>query len=151
MTSVNKRLLPGRTLNKAVSGPDGNPPVRIECLPISPGSTVGVEFESVGPRWRKGIFIATEGKLATGHDVSRAVSIWADTAPPIFKIDVLETDGRLVFHNIWDSGRGYGMGSQSHTSGMYMEELPDGGRRYSCTDIGLEPDFSRLVFTISID
>ena len=66
-------------------------------------------------------------------------------------IDVAETSGSLVLYNIWDSGRGHRpFESQSHTSGMLVETLPDGSRRYSCNDIGLEPDFSRLVFRVLI-
>jgi hypothetical protein len=59
-------------------------------------------------------------------------------------------DALLRVYNVWDSGRGRSRESQSATSGMAVEELEDGSRRYSCNDIGLDPDFSKLVFRLSI-
>jgi len=31
-----------------------------------------------------------------------------------------------------------------------VDTLPDGSRRYACTDTGVEPDFDRLVFRMLI-
>ena len=39
--------------------------------------------------------------------------------------------------------------SQSATSGMLVEVVADGSHRFSCADVGVEPDSSRLVFTVS--
>jgi len=73
-----------------------------------------------------------------------------DTAPPAVEIACLETDGLIRIYNIWQSGRRPGVESQSQTSGMLVDLLPDGSRRYRCNDIGFDPDFSKLVFRISI-
>ncbi|HEU5222276.1 MAG TPA: hypothetical protein VFU07_01170 [Candidatus Lumbricidophila sp.] len=57
-----------------------------------------------------------------------------------------------MLYNVWDSGRGIRPHeSQRATTGMFVETLPDGAHRYSCTDIGIEPDFTRLIFTVSIE
>jgi hypothetical protein len=33
---------------------------------------------------------------------------------------------------------------------MLVEDLDDGWRRYSCNDIGVDPDFEKLIFRVSI-
>ncbi|HEX2893753.1 MAG TPA: hypothetical protein VHO29_07095 [Marmoricola sp.] len=152
MSSFDPARLPDRTLSKAVLGPDGQPAVKVESLPIAIGQRITLTFESVGPRWRQGVFLATTGRLTAAGTSSPSLVLWSDSAPSSSVIDVAETDGRLVLYNIWDSGRGRGpFESQSATSGMHVEALPDGSRRYSCTDIGVEPDFSRIVFRVSIE
>lgn len=152
MTSFDPTRLPGRTLSSAVKGPDGQPAVKVESLPVAKGQQITLTFESVGPRWRQGVFLATTGQLAVAGVSSPSLVIWSDSAPASSVIDVAETDGRLVLYNIWDSGRGRGtFESQSVTSGMLVESLPDGSLRYACTDIGVEPDFSRIVFRVSIE
>ncbi len=145
------RRLPGRTLSISVAAPDGQPAVRIDSLPITKGQRVTLTFERVGPRWRQGVFLATTGSLAIAGTSSPQRVLWSDTAPRSVAIEVAETDGRLVLYNVWDSGRGRHHESQSDTSGMFVEALADGSIRYSCTDIGLEPDFSRLVFSVLIE
>lgn len=152
MTSFDRTRLPAKTLSEAISGPDGRPAVMIEELPITQGQRITITFESVGPRWRQGVFLATAGQLVAAGTSSPALVLWSDSAPAKSVIDIVETDGRLVFYNVWDSGRGRGrFESQSATSGMLVEALADGSRRYSCTDIGVNPDFSRLVFRVSIE
>jgi hypothetical protein len=90
--------------------------------------------------------------LVAAGTKSSSLVLWSDTSPPTSTIDVTATAGRLVLYNVWDSGRGLrAFESQAATSGMIVEELPDGTRRYSCTDMGTEPDFSRLVFRIALD
>lgn len=143
--------LPSRTLSQAIVGPDGDPAIKIETLPIVAGQQVVLAFEAVGPRWRQGVFLATAGVLATSSTRSASLVIWSDTAPVETSIAVIETGGDLLLYNIWDSGRRRRpFESQSHTSGMIVEELPDGWLRYSCTDMGTPPDFGSLVFRLFI-
>jgi len=152
MTTSKKNWLPGRTLSDAVSGPEGQPALMIEALEIAPGQNITLTFESVGPRWRQGVFLVTNGQLSVAGTSNRALTLWSDTAPSPCVINVAETDGWLVLYNIWDSGRGRRrFESQSATCGMLVETLEDGSRRYSCTDVGWEPDFTRLVFRVSIE
>jgi hypothetical protein len=139
-------------LSNAILGPDGQRAVKVESLPVAEGQRITLTFESVGPRWRQGVFLATTGGLAAGGTSSPSLVLWSESAPSSSVIDVAETDGSLVLYNIWDSGRGYdSFESQSATSGMLVESLPDGSLRYSCTDIGVEPDFSRVVFRVAIE
>ena len=142
--------LPGRTLSHTIVGPDGDPATLIESLPISEGQRIILTFESVGPRWQQGVFIATAGVLRIGELESAQWTLWSESAPPTVDIEVLSTDGSVTFYNVWDSGRGYHVESQKLTSGMYVELLDSGVRRYSCNDIGRDPDFSSLVFTVEI-
>ena len=152
MTSSDPTRLPGRTLSKSIDGPDGQPAVKIEALPITRGQRIVLTFEAVGPRWRQGVFLGTAGQIVAAGTSSPSLVLWSDSAPAQSVIEVADTDGRLVLYNVWDSGRGRGpFESQSATSGMFVEKLPDGSQRYSCTDIGIEPDFSRLVFRVSIE
>jgi hypothetical protein len=152
MTSFDQTRLPGRTLSSTVLGPDGRQAVKVESLPVAAGQRITLAFESVGPRWRQGVFLATTGRLEAAGTSSPSLVLWSDSAPVSSVVDVAETDGRLVLYNVWDSGRGRGsFESQSATSGMFVEPLPDGSLRYSCTDIGVEPDFSRIVFRVTIE
>jgi len=139
-------------LSSAVLGPDGQQAVKVESLPVARGQRITLTFESVGPRWRQGVFLATIGQLAVAGTSSPSLVLWSDSAPASSVIEVAETDGRLVLYNVWDSGRGLGLfESQSATSGMLVESLADGSLQYACTDIGVEPDFSRVVFRVSIE
>lgn len=54
-------------------------------------------------------------------------------------------DGCLSIYNMWDKGKG--PESQSHTSGMLIEENGD-VITYNCNDIGFETNFDKLVFSI---
>lgn len=144
--------LPSRTLSQSLLGPDGQPAVKLESLSVKKGQRITLTFESVGSRWRQGVFLATNGCLAVAEVSSAAFVFWSDSAPKPVVIDIVETDGRLVLYNIWDSGRGRSpFESQSETSGMLVKVFEDGTRRYSCTDIGVEPDFGRLVFKVLIE
>lgn len=148
MTS-SRRALPGRVVSSQVQAPDGSPALKIESLAVTRGDLIAVEFESVDSPWRQGIFVATEGQLKVDGEGTRAVVLWSDTAPRPTVLKIVDTAGALIFYNIWDSGRGRRQfESQSFTSGMAPEVLPDGWIRYCCTDVGTEPNFARLVFRI---
>ena len=152
MSTYDRRQLPPRAINPDVRGPNGEDAVMIESLDVVPGQTVTLEFEQVGPRWRQGVFLGTAGTLHVGDTKSPSVVLWSDASPSQVAIDIEDSDGRLVLYNVWDSGRGRGrFESQSATSGMLVEELGNGSFRYACTDIGVEPDFSRIVFRVSIE
>lgn len=144
--------LPSRTANTHIHGPDGRPVVKIDAVHVQAGTQISLTFESVTGPWRQGVFIATEGELATVGTSSNSLILWSDSAPATSVIDVRSTDGLLVVYNIWDSGRKRGrFESQSATSGMLIDDLPDGSCRYFCTDIGVIPDFTKLVFRLAVE
>jgi hypothetical protein len=78
------------------------------------------------------------------------LDLWSDTAPSVVEIMCESTDGLVRIYSIWQSGRRPGVESRTQTSGMVVDLLSDGSRRYRCNDIGFDPDFSKLVFRISI-
>ncbi|MEP7360603.1 MAG: hypothetical protein ABI744_03395 [Chloroflexota bacterium] len=122
--------------------------MKIEALSIALGQRITITFESVGQRFRQGVYLQTNGTLGAAGRRSNIFEFWSDATPKETVIDVLSTDGKLILYNIWDSGRG--RQSQGWKSGMYVEDLPDGSHRYSCTDTGLEPDFRQLIFRLDI-
>ena len=122
----------------------------IESLEITAGQRVTFSVVSVGARWRQGVFLAIAGGLRIGAAESGHWIGWTDAAPPRFDVEIVTAGGNLTFYNIWDSGRSKGRESQSHTSGMYLEVRGDGRRRYSCNDIGFDPNFTSLVFEVEV-
>jgi hypothetical protein len=142
---------PGRTLNDELSEAVGRDVVKIEALPIAVGQSAHLVLEGSDSPWRQGVRLVTDGVLRVAGVEGPQLDIWTDTAPPAVEISCVETDGLLRFYNVWQSGRRPGVESRSATSGMLVEDLGDGWRRYSCNDIGVEPDFEKLVFRISID
>ena len=121
---------------------------KIATVPCSPGDVLRLTFDSVDQRWRHGVWLGVEGRLLVAGTESPQILLWEDTAAPTPEIAVLETsDGLLHLYNVWESGPAKHRQSQSHTSGMLREELP-GGWRFRCNDVGTEPDFSALVFTL---
>jgi hypothetical protein len=134
----------------AIAAPDGREVVQIEALDLQPGQTVDVQFESVASPWRQGLWLDTDGVLRVGDTAAAQLVLWAETAPPDVRITCEASDGLLRFYNVWDSGRGRRQESLSATSGMAVEVLGDGWRRYSCADIGREPAFDKLVVRVAI-
>jgi hypothetical protein len=149
MATFSSKRLPGRTVSKTVVGPDGQPAVLIEAFTIRIGQRVTLTFESTGKRWRQGVYLQTNGRLRTAETTSPSLVLWGDAAPKTSVIEVVETNGQFILYNVWD--RGQGRQSQGWTSGMYVQNLPDGWTRYSCTDTGTEPNFGQLVFRLHVD
>ena len=137
-------------LNEDLATPD-RPVWRIEVLPISAGQVVRVEFIEASGEWRQGVWLATEGSLECNGSAASQLVLWEDTSPRVVDVTVHETDGRLRLYNIWDSGRGFGdHESQSATAGMVKRVRDDGAFVYACNDIGVDPDFTKLTFAITV-
>ena len=123
----------------------------IEALPIVSGQFIRLVIDMVQSPWRQGVWLGTDGVLRVADSADSQFVVWSDTAPAEVRIQCESTDGLLRFYNVWDSHRGYQpYESQSATSGMLVEELDDGWIRYSCNDIGANPDFQKLVFRIAV-
>ncbi len=119
--------------------------VMIDVFDINDGELLKLIFESINSRWRQGIWLKTDQYLAINHVQCPSAQLWQDTAPAEILIECHTSDRRLHLYNIWDKGNG--QESQSWTSGMVVEELPN-GRRYRCNDIGFDTDFAKLIFRI---
>lgn len=139
-----------KILNDSLKGPAGEPVVMLDVVEVREGDELTITFEESHSDWRQGVWIATTGALEANAVSAAQLTLWRDTAPASVRLRVIATDGLLRLYNVWDSGRGIQEHeSQSATSGMVIQELPDGGRRYRCNDIGWEPRFDKLVFTLS--
>lgn len=138
-----------RWLNRALTHENGRDVVQFEVIETAAGETFRLTFESSTSAWRQGVWLATEGELSVSNIIAAQVVLWSDSAPGTVDVLVRVTDGLLRFYNVWDSGRGLGPHeSLSATSGMLVEEDAAGVRRYRCNDIGLNPTFEKLVFTL---
>lgn len=146
---ASRGTLPGRS-RSAVAHPDGLDVLRVDELPLAAADVIRVVFESVRSPWRQGVWLGTVGTMVVRETSSSQFVLWQDTAPVPAEIVCEETDGSLRLYNVWDSGRGRSRESLSATSGMAVEELADGWRRYGCNDIGVEPDFAKVVFRLQI-
>lgn len=147
---MSRRQLPERRINPVLHGKLGQEVVKIEVLPIREGQTITVAFEGADSPEAQGIWLATEGLLRLGEHTAPQFVLWQDHIPHSIELTVEKTDGQLHFYNVWKSTRHAGHDSLAHTSGMVVESLDGGWRRYSCNDYGWEPDFRRLVFRIQI-
>jgi hypothetical protein len=142
--------LPGRTVADNLTDDQGREVLRIEAVPFEAGDRAAFVFEDAHSPWRQGIWVGTDGVLRVAESVGAQFVLWMDSAPPTVEVSCDRSDGLLRVYNVWDSGRGRGQESQCHTSGMAVEALADGSRRYSCSDIGSPPSFDKLVFRLSV-
>jgi hypothetical protein len=128
---------------------DATPVWKIDALVCADGDRLIVTFESADERWAHGVWFGVDGQLAVADSESPQVVLWKHSTPSPTELRVVaSTDGLLRLYNVWESGRGRGREGQSHTSGMVREDVP-GGWRYRCNDIGTDPDFTALVFTVT--
>lgn len=130
-------------------------PVLIDTIAAPSGSRLELEFESAAPRWRQGVRLVTTGELyGRGWSSDRLhgpeVVIWTDEHSSLV-IEAPQTSGSVSLHNVWSRGRVQpSMEAQHATSGMRVEQLPDGWRRFRCRDAGEDMDFDQLVFRIRV-
>lgn len=122
----------------------------IEAVPVAAGQRVQIEFEGTNGNRRQGLFLATEGLLRTKDAVSKAYTLWEDTAPRLIDMEVVETAGALTFYNIWEKTPGAGFRSQAYTSGMLPQPSEKGWTRYRCQDYGVDNAFDSLTFRIRV-
>ncbi len=154
--SRSRRALPDRLIDAELGTKLKREVVKIEVLSVEPGQAISVVFESAASELPQGVWFGVNGMLRVGDDISPQMRIWTDTAPPEVTILCEASDDRLVrFYNCWsipDLSAAPGSAfSLLGNSGMLVDELPDGWRRYSCSHSAPEPDFERLVFRIRVE
>lgn len=138
--------LPSESIISKAFRDSGRPEVvKWDVFRIHDGGRVKLTFESADHQGRHGVWLMTDRGLDVNGVKGQSIDLWQDTAPDAVDIEHHTADGRLHVYNIWDSGAG--RNSQSWTSGMLVEELPN-GRRYRCNEIGLQGKFDSLVFRI---
>lgn len=152
--SRSRRALPDRLVDAELSEKLGREVVKIEVLPLQSGQTIRLVFEQTASPLRQGVWLGVNGMLRVGEVASPQMEIWTDTAPPEARILCEASDGLVRFYNCWEipeSPTSPAMAiSLLGNSGMLVDELPDGWRRYSCSHSAPEADFERLVFRIRI-
>lgn len=94
--------------------------------------------------------MATDGALRIGEAVALAVRHLVRHGPSGRRYRVRGHRRFAALVQRLGLGRGRERESHSASSGMVVEVLDDDWRRYVCNDIGLDPDFSKLVFPLSI-
>lgn len=138
-------------VNSALTSPAGEEVLLLDVVSVGSGAGFTITFEHVASDWRQGVWLGTDGVLEVGGVRSPQVVLWQDIAPASTHVRLLEGSGELRLYNVWDSGRGIeDHESQSATSGMVVEILERGARRYRCNDIGHDPSFETLVFTLDV-
>ena len=142
-----KNLGTSRIYNKAFAERGRADVVMWDVMRIDPNQVIKVMFEGGTSPWRQGVWLKTDRGLLVNDQFAPSMEVWVDSAPPEVVAHCMTEDGNLSVCNIWDSGRGRGRESQAHSSGMLVEDLPD-GRRYRCNDIGFDTNFDKLVFRI---
>ena len=116
-----------------------------DIFPINDGSELKLVFESKNSVWNQGVWLMCDRGIIIDDLESVSVEIWFDQSPKEVSFVCKTDNGLLSIYNIWD--RGLGSNSQSHSSGMLIENVSN-GRRYSCNDIGFETEFDKLVFRV---
>jgi hypothetical protein len=143
---MSKFSLPStRVLNSAFKERGRSDVVKIDVLPVKDGEILRLVFEGKNSPWRQGVWMKTDESVVVNKLRCPSVQLWADTAPQVIMVECRTKDGLLHVYNIWDNGQG--SRSLSWSSGMLVEELPN-GRRYHCNDVGFETDFTKLIFRI---
>ena len=116
-----------------------------DVFPVTSGEIVLLTFEVKNSEWSQGVWLMCDEGVEIDGSIGKSAMLWYETAPKQIRVKCHTKNGLLNVYNIWD--RGNGPNSQSHTSGMLVEEIPN-GRRYKCNDIGLQTEFDRLVFRV---
>jgi hypothetical protein len=143
---MSKTDLPGeQVINNAFKERGREGVVMIDVFPVCDGELLKLTFEDVNSPWRQGVWMKADDHLIVNGQRCPSVELWQGTAPMEVFVECHTRNGRLHLYNIWDKGNG--SNSQSWTSGMLVEELPN-GRRYRCNDIGFDSNFEKLVFRV---
>jgi hypothetical protein len=116
-----------------------------EIFPVVNNELICVVFEEANSLWRQGIWLKTDRGLEINNELCPSAVLWFDTAPRQVLCRCLTYDGCLSVYNVWDEGEG--RRSQGWSSGMLVEELPN-GRRYRCNDVGFDTRFDKLVVRV---
>lgn len=126
---------------------DGYRLVSMDLFPIASDAVYRVTFESSNSSWRQGVGLQTRGEVKVNSQALKQGAVfWQDTAPTTVEFRVRTKHPFIGVYNVWDSGFGL-LESRKDNAAMIVDEVPN-GRRYRCSDGGLELDFTNIVFRI---
>lgn len=134
-------------LNAFLTAQVGEPVVKWDVIELAGARALELEFVSTNATSRQGVWMQCDAGLIIGGASFKSVDLWEDTAPRLVKIEIPNGGKRLSVYNIWESE--FGRNSQALSSGMLVE-VSGSARIYRCFDVGRVPDFSRLVFKLTI-
>ena len=100
-------------------------------------------------RWRQGIRLKCDGSFWGNNQTAagkRGIVLWADSAPEVVELQLLDKPTAIIVYNVWDGGNGV-IDAWHNGAAIIVEELPN-GRRYRCNDGFADEDFDDLVFRI---
>jgi hypothetical protein len=121
----------------------------IHEVPVALPTELALHFMSANPAARQALRIAVDGghAVVNGQQL-REVVLWADTAPPSVRIEVVPTGGRAVVKmwNAWEDNTG-AMQAWLGDCGMVIEATRT-GVTLRCSDGLGPPDFSDLVVRV---
>jgi hypothetical protein len=116
-----------------------------EIFEVRDGEKLRLTFESKNSDWMQGVWLSCENGISIDEETHPSVYLWYNELPSSQELICHTSDGYLSVYNVWN--RGYGPNSQGHTSGMLVEDLPN-GKRYHCNDSGFDTNFDKVVFRI---
>jgi hypothetical protein len=119
--------------------------IKWDVQKITDGQKIKIKIISTNSNKKQGIRIALDKGIEIQGNIYQSLQLWEDTIPEEVICTCHTEDGLLSVYNMWDKGKG--PDSQSHTSGMLLEEL-NNVLIYRCNDIGFETNFDKIVFTI---
>lgn len=107
-----------------------------------------LKFLSMNSEWRQGVWLCASDGIEMYDERYKSVNLWLDNSPPSVVFRPYSEFGVFHFYNIWENENG--RGSQSHSSGMLMEEQSE-TMIFNCKDIDTESnlEFSKLRFSIT--
>jgi hypothetical protein len=116
-----------------------------DIFEVEDGEKLRLTFESIKSEWMQGVWLMCDNGISIDDELHPSVYLWYSNPPISWEFTCYTRNGYLSVYNAWD--RGFGPNSQSHSSGMLVEDLQN-GKRYHCNDIGFDSEFDKVVFRI---
>ena len=112
-----------------------------------------MEFISSNSKYLQGVGLALyegDGYIEINGQRAKQMDIWENTSSKKINIFCSSTDGLVSVYNMYNIGDGRsGRRAQIDSCGMLVEQK-DNKIIYRCNDVGFEPKFDSLVFSIEI-
>lgn len=139
--------------NNQFKGVEKDTAIQIDVLNIKKEQELVLEFISSNSEYPQGVGLALyegDGYIEINGERAKQMAIWKDTAPKKVKIFCFSTEGLVSVYNMYNIGVGRsGVRKQMSSCGMLVEQK-DNKIIYRCNDVGFEPKFDSLVFSIEI-
>ena len=132
-----------RVYNKSFE--DRDDVIHWDIFNVEDGEILQLSFVSKNSEWMQGVWLMCDQGISINQEMHTSVYLWYSDPPPTWEFTCHSSNSFLSVYNAWD--RGYGPNSLSHSSGMLIEDTPN-GRLYHCNDIGFDTSFDRVVFKI---